>query len=110
MTTPKESPHTEGLDIANWTALRMRAMHRPIKEGLFMEGGQTPHQYLTKEIEALLAETKKDSEESNLGVAPVPERVAAHQPTEVDTPIVPNIDEGLRQFIEQEVNAVDVGC
>lgn len=41
-------------DIANWTSLRMRQMHRPIKEGKFMAGGKTPHQYLTAEIEALV--------------------------------------------------------
>ena len=45
---------TDKLDIANWTAERMRKMHQPITERKFMEGGLTPHQYMTKEIEALL--------------------------------------------------------
>lgn len=44
----------EKLDVANWTALRMRKMHTPIKEGLFMAGGKTPHQYLTAEITELI--------------------------------------------------------
>jgi hypothetical protein len=53
-------------DVANWTALRMRQMHKPIKEGLFMEGGLTPHQWLTKEItELLAAECKKAAEKQD---------------------------------------------
>lgn len=42
-------------DIANWTAERLRKMHEPIVERQFMKRGMevlTPHQYLTKEIEA----------------------------------------------------------
>lgn len=45
------------MDLANWTAIRLRKMHTPIKEGLFMAGGKTPHQYLTAEIEALINAT-----------------------------------------------------
>lgn len=42
------------IDIANWTARRMRKMHRPITEGKFMECGLTPHQYMTDEITELI--------------------------------------------------------
>lgn len=48
------------IDIANWTALRMRKMHFKIKEGKFMAGGKTPHQYLTAEIEQLLEAYTED--------------------------------------------------
>lgn len=45
------------VDIDNWASLVMRKMHKPIKEGLFMDGGLTPHQYLSKQTKALLEAT-----------------------------------------------------
>lgn len=50
MNQPKPSSNIDELDLANFTALVMREMHWPIKEGKFMAGGKTPHQYLTAEL------------------------------------------------------------